>query len=84
MYHILDTGDLSLHRCHVDQIGFEDPGQSIPNWSVSSATNDVSLDIENGKGNSNEILKFNRLQQKNEEKLHKSRLLFNVWQVSWL
>ncbi|VDO48855.1 unnamed protein product [Schistosoma margrebowiei] len=44
MVRILDINDLSTHSRHVDQIQFQEPGESIPISVVNSNTNERILD----------------------------------------
>ncbi|CAH8520969.1 unnamed protein product, partial [Schistosoma curassoni] len=45
MVRILDISDLSTHSRHVDQIQFQQPGESVPISVVNSNTNECILDI---------------------------------------
>ncbi|VDP75664.1 unnamed protein product [Schistosoma curassoni] len=44
MVRILDINDLSTHNRHVDQIRFQEPGESLPISAVNSDTNEYILD----------------------------------------
>ncbi|VDP61889.1 unnamed protein product [Schistosoma curassoni] len=44
MVRILDINDLSTHSRHVDQIKFQEPGESVPIPIVNSNTNECILD----------------------------------------
>lgn len=44
MIKLMDLEDLSIHRRHIDQIHFEESGQSVPISDVTSDTNTASLD----------------------------------------
>ncbi|VDO47733.1 unnamed protein product [Schistosoma margrebowiei] len=44
MVRILDINDLSTHNRHVDQIQFQEPGESLPISVVNSNSNEHILD----------------------------------------
>ncbi|VDP45451.1 unnamed protein product [Schistosoma margrebowiei] len=44
MVRILDINDLSTHSRHVDQIQFQEPGESVPISVVNSNANEQILD----------------------------------------
>ncbi|CAH8553825.1 unnamed protein product [Schistosoma turkestanicum] len=44
MVRLLDINDLSTHNRHVDQIQFQEPGESVPISVVNSNTNESILD----------------------------------------
>ncbi|VDO73526.1 unnamed protein product [Schistosoma margrebowiei] len=44
MVRILDINDLSTHSRHVDQIQFQEPGESVPISVVNSNSNEQILD----------------------------------------
>lgn len=65
MLQLLDVDDLSVHRRHIDQIRYEEPGELVPIPSAPSETTNVhSGNTEEESNPNHEVRRSERLRQK--------------------